>query len=162
MSDLKQLSENRYWYGILALGAVVLIWVSSSFVMNSLFGDMNYNKPFLVTYLNTATFSFYLIPLLFKRTQPSSPQSEYSKLLNNDELEPEVNYSAILQSTNNNTTISSHHHKLSTYDTIKLSLAFCILWFLANYTTNASLAYTTVGSSTILASMSGKLPSIFF
>lgn len=52
--------------------------------------------------------------------------------------------------------MSSHHHKLSTYDTIKLSLAFCILWFLANYTTNASLAYTTVGSSTILASMSGK------
>ncbi|KAI7895847.1 uncharacterized protein EV154DRAFT_296896 [Mucor mucedo] len=49
----------------------------------------------------------------------------------------------------------SPHHKLSTYDTIKLSLAFCILWFLANYTTNASLAYTTVGSSTILASMSG-------
>ncbi|GAA5809764.1 hypothetical protein MFLAVUS_003177 [Mucor flavus] len=123
--------------------------------MNSLFGEMNYNKPFLVTYLNTATFSFYLIPLLFKRTKKSTKQqlpSEYNKLLN-DDLEP-VNYSAILQSTNSNTTMSPHH-KLSTYDTIKLSLAFCILWFLANYTTNASLAYTTVGSSTILASMSG-------
>jgi hypothetical protein len=45
--------------------------------------------------------------------------------------------------------------KLSTTETIKLSLAFCIIWFLANYTTNASLAYTSVGSSTILASMSG-------
>lgn len=55
--------------------------------------------------------------------------------------------------TNNITNTS--HHKLSTYDTIKLSLEFCILWFIANYTTNASLAYTTVGSSTILASMSG-------
>ncbi|KAG0225104.1 hypothetical protein BGW42_004644 [Actinomortierella wolfii] len=36
-----------------------------------------------------------------------------------------------------------------------VSLAFCILWFAANWCTNASLAYTTVASSTILASMSG-------
>lgn len=34
MSDLKQLSQKRYWGGILALGGVVLIWVSSSFAMN--------------------------------------------------------------------------------------------------------------------------------
>ena len=45
--------------------------------------------------------------------------------------------------------------KLTTMETIKLSLAFCFLWFLANYTTNASLAYTSVASSTILSSMSG-------
>ncbi|KAI9260304.1 hypothetical protein EDC94DRAFT_610741, partial [Helicostylum pulchrum] len=80
MSDQKLLSQRRYWCGILALGAVVIIWVSSSFVMNSLFGEMNYNKPFLVTYLNTATFSFYLIPLLFKRNKKSTKKqlpSEY-------------------------------------------------------------------------------------
>lgn len=47
------------------------------------------------------------------------------------------------------------NNKLSTTETIKLSFAFCILWFCANYTTNASLAYTTVGSSTILSSTSG-------
>ena len=45
--------------------------------------------------------------------------------------------------------------KLSTIETIQLSFAFCLLWFLANYTTNASLAYTSVASSTILSSMSG-------
>lgn len=45
--------------------------------------------------------------------------------------------------------------KLSTKETIQLSLTFCIIWFLANWSTNASLAYTTVGSSTILSSMSG-------
>ncbi|KAF9198138.1 hypothetical protein BGZ49_001138 [Haplosporangium sp. Z 27] len=37
----------------------------------------------------------------------------------------------------------------------RLSFEFCILWFAANWATNASLAYTTVASSTILASMSG-------
>lgn len=28
---------------------------------------MQYSKPFLITYLNTATFSFYLLPTLFKK-----------------------------------------------------------------------------------------------
>ncbi|KAF1800496.1 hypothetical protein FB192DRAFT_1117470 [Mucor lusitanicus] len=63
--------------------------------MNSLFGEMEYNKPFLVTYLNTATFSFYLIPLLFKKWRhntrhsshqdvlPASPTDENTKLLDN-------------------------------------------------------------------------------
>jgi solute carrier family 35 protein F5 len=45
--------------------------------------------------------------------------------------------------------------KLTTRETVQLSLTFCIIWFLANWSTNASLAYTTVGSSTILSSMSG-------
>ncbi|KAF9928145.1 hypothetical protein FBU30_002601 [Linnemannia zychae] len=44
---------------------------------------------------------------------------------------------------------------LSYYEIAELSFAFCILWFAANWATNASLAYTTVASSTILASMSG-------
>ena len=36
-----------------------------------------------------------------------------------------------------------------------LSLQFCFLWFLANYSTNAALVYTSVSSSTILNSTSG-------
>ncbi|KAG1124027.1 hypothetical protein G6F42_010003 [Rhizopus arrhizus] len=169
MSDLKDLSQKRYWGGILALGGVVFIWVSSSFAMNSLFGEMEYNKPFLVTYLNTATFSFYLIPLLFKKwrharhsTQDimASPTDENTKLVDNPtNSNHTTTYAAVSESTDSNVAANSisttSHHKLSTYDTIKLSLEFCILWFIANYTTNASLAYTTVGSSTILASMSG-------
>lgn len=38
--------------------------------------------------------------------------------------------------------------------TVKLSLEFCLLWFLANYFAAACLEYTTVASSTILASTS--------
>ncbi|KAI8642321.1 hypothetical protein BD408DRAFT_416617 [Parasitella parasitica] len=162
MSDLKDPSQKRYWGGILALAAVVFIWVASSFAMNSIFGDMEYNKPFLVTYLNTATFSFYLIPLLFKKWRqkhsnplPISPADESQKLLDNHSnrcLEHTTTYAAVSESTD---VVTANSHKLSTYDTIRLSLEFCILWFIANYTTNASLAYTTVGSSTILSSMSG-------
>ncbi|KAI8887550.1 hypothetical protein K501DRAFT_241950 [Backusella circina FSU 941] len=151
MSEIKQISESRYWGGILALGCVVFIWVASSFAMNSMFGEMKYNKPFLITYLNTSTFSFYLIPLLFKSRRKAlvDEANEYTKL-NSKDFEP-TNYTT--GSTHTNTPMDDD--KLSTTETIKLSLAFCIIWFLANYTTNASLAYTSVGSSTILASMSG-------
>ncbi|KAG0321442.1 hypothetical protein BGZ97_011323 [Linnemannia gamsii] len=51
---------------------------------------------------------------------------------------------------------STHDDKpLSHREIAELSFTFCILWFAANWATNASLAYTTVASSTILASMSG-------
>ncbi|KAG2218457.1 hypothetical protein INT45_003001 [Circinella minor] len=180
MADIESRpSRRRYFLGICALIAVVFIWVSSSFAMNSIFGEQNYDKPFLVTYLNTATFSFYLIPLLFKRRRKDvfSPE-EYAKLIMHED--PTTSY----QTTNNNAESSSRRSSLSsegsrndtqrstlivsdeeqlpssssrlnTIETIRLSLTFCILWFCANYSTNASLAYTSVGSSTILSSTSG-------
>ena len=40
-------------------------------------------------------------------------------------------------------------------ETQDLALAFCLLWFIANWTVNASLSYTSVASATILSSMSG-------
>lgn len=43
---------------------------------------------------------------------------------------------------------------LSLQATIKLSAEFCVLWFLANLVTNASLAYTSVASQTMLSSTS--------
>ncbi|KAI8886309.1 hypothetical protein K501DRAFT_321923 [Backusella circina FSU 941] len=160
MSELKHQHkvENRYLSGILALAGVVFIWVSSSFAMNSLFGSMEYNKPFLVTYINTSTFSFYLIPLLFKRRKYKhtvSEMEEHKALLIKNDAET-INYTYLSESDkNSNKNIDPLHHKLTTLQTIKLSLTFCIIWFIANYTTNASLAYTSVGSSTIIASMSG-------
>ncbi|KAF2011211.1 hypothetical protein BU24DRAFT_354036 [Aaosphaeria arxii CBS 175.79] len=43
---------------------------------------------------------------------------------------------------------------LTLKDTIRVSLEFCFLWFLANYFASACLSYTTVASSTILTSTS--------
>lgn len=44
--------------------------------------------------------------------------------------------------------------QLSVPETAKLSLEFCMLWFLANYLVAACLEYTSVASSTILTSTS--------
>ncbi|KAF7721356.1 hypothetical protein EC973_004837 [Apophysomyces ossiformis] len=124
--------------------------------MHSIFGERQYNKPFLLTYLNTATFSLYLVPLLFTRKARDALQlDEHSKLLLRHSDEQEANHPEMALDQRNSDHQSNVTSKLSTTETIKLSLAFCVLWFFANYTTNASLAYTSVGSSTILASMSG-------
>lgn len=45
---------------------------------------------------------------------------------------------------------------LSVGQTAEIALTFCWLWFIANWTVNASLNYTTVTSSTIVSSTSGK------
>ena len=46
-------------------------------------------------------------------------------------------------------------------ETARLSLHFCIIWFIANYFVAACLEYTTVASSTILTSTSSVFTLIF-
>jgi len=45
--------------------------------------------------------------------------------------------------------------RLTPEETAKLAAYFCFLWFAANWTLNAALAYTSVASATVLSSMSG-------
>ena len=45
--------------------------------------------------------------------------------------------------------------RLTDRETAKLALTFCMLWFIANWTVNASLGYTSVASATILSTTSG-------
>jgi solute carrier family 35 protein F5 len=49
---------------------------------------------------------------------------------------------------------NNENEGLTLQETAKLALSFCTLWFLANYFAAACLEYTTVASSTILASTS--------
>lgn len=51
--------------------------------------------------------------------------------------------------------------QLTLPETARLSLEFCLLWFLANYFVAACLEYTTVASSTILTSTSSVFTLIF-
>lgn len=55
----------------------------------------------------------------------------------------------------------SSKDKLDFIEVAKLSLEFCLLWFLANYLTAACLQYTSVASSTILSSTSSIWTLIF-
>ncbi|CAM0136991.1 unnamed protein product [Umbelopsis sp. WA50703] len=162
--------------------------------MNSIFGEQSYNKPFLITYVNTASFSLYLLPFLLKRKFRNKDSKEgvidsssrpvclvpthHNDNAVSDETVMQDNRASISSAENGAETLSESSllmasdeenepvdhgvsygaeqpEKLTVRETVKLSLTFCFIWFLANWSTNASLAYTTVGSSTILSSMSG-------
>lgn len=195
---------NKQWsLGLFMLAIVIFLWVLSSFLINIIFENDDYRKPFFITYINTAAFMFYLLPTfkniihIYKHTGKFhiheelileeegitnvsnedpirrlvqdevlnvhspllTPKTSNSSMapnnnLNNSTLHTE-NHDSILNTTNSTRSIIFQDEgRLSLQKTIKLSAQFCILWFLANFATNASLAFTSVASQTILSSTS--------
>ncbi|KAH7931110.1 hypothetical protein BV22DRAFT_999252 [Leucogyrophana mollusca] len=154
-------NASTYVTGIGLLFVVVFLWTASNFITQNLFVDGGYQKPFLVTYANTASFAFYLLPFLLRRYWRNtrcfhesryltrySPEEAYQPLARDpSETEPGVLLAPARK--------PSGDAPLTTEETAKLALLFCFLWFIANWTLNAALGYTSVASATILSSMSG-------
>ncbi|KAJ3477197.1 hypothetical protein NLI96_g10630 [Meripilus lineatus] len=156
MSPTSLQERRNYLIGICLLLVVVLLWTSSNFLTQGLF-DEGYDKPFLITYLSTCTFSLYLLPFLArsyiaKRNggNGGDTRAGYQPL----GAEPNITDSAEHPNPESN----RHDDELpplTTTETAKLALYFCLLWFVANWALNTSLGYTSVASATILSSMSG-------
>lgn len=144
------------------LGLVIILWVLSSFLINLIFEDDSYRKPFFITYINTAAFIFYLFPTAkavvvnYKDTGRANVHREL--IMEEEGTGSDSNRSVDMTSpllTNLEAgTHANQKKRLTLYETIKLSAEFCILWFTANLVTNASLAFTSVASQTILSTTS--------
>ena len=158
-----QTSFNKRWtLGLLMLGLVIILWVLSSFLINLIFEDDSYRKPFFITYINTAAFIFYLFPTAkavvvnYKDTGCANVHREL--IMEEEGTGSDSNRSVDMTSpllTNLEAgTHANQKKRLTLYETIKLSAEFCILWFTANLVTNASLAFTSVASQTILSTTS--------
>ncbi|KAI0673464.1 hypothetical protein C8Q78DRAFT_1185476 [Trametes maxima] len=159
-------SRRDYLVGIFLLLVVVVLWTSSNFVTQDLFED-GYEKPFLVTYLNTSAFSLYLVPYIFRRLYaqshgktPRGGQVIHQPIPHRDGYEPlltDVDAAETLAVTDSEVDIGDDvlSKPLTTRETANLAAVFCLLWFIANWTVNAALDYTSVASATILSSMSG-------
>lgn len=153
--------SKKWTLGLIMLGIVVILWVLSSFLINLIFEDGSYRKPFFITYINTASFVFYLLPTLkaiiynyrttgeFRIHEELIMEEEGSLHNESENVEPTLSTSLIPKDSDG--IVST---KLSLPATVKLSAQFCILWFAANLVTNASLSYTSVASQTILSSTS--------
>lgn len=128
------------------LAIVVLSWVLSSFLINSIFENDLYRKPFFITYINTATFMFYLVPYVKNCIQQYLEHGE----IRYKEVEDEFLHNSDDEEIS--LTSPDQIDKLSLVETVRLSAEFCVVWYLANLATNASLSYTSVGSQTILSS----------
>ncbi|SJL05790.1 uncharacterized protein ARMOST_09126 [Armillaria ostoyae] len=154
ISKESPLSNKDYTTGIVLLLVVVLLWTFSNFITQDLF-EGGYEKPFLVTYLNTSSFSLYLLPFLLKRAWGYYRDSKqrapgYESLAGEAGVESEA-----IDPSLGTIMPSLDMRPLTTQETAKLASLFCSLWFIANWAVNASLDYTSVASATILSSMSG-------
>ncbi|KAF8496660.1 hypothetical protein JB92DRAFT_2817793 [Gautieria morchelliformis] len=159
-------TSKDYLIGISLLLVVVVLWTLSGFITQNLFVN-GYHKPFLVTYFNTSSFSFYLLPFLFRYWWKSwNPVDNNSQANLRDQYEvlptfdQDVVENGPLQSgrapliSTAGETDPDQLVPLTTPETASLASFFCLLWFIANWTVNASLDYTSVASSTVLSSTS--------
>lgn len=144
------------------LGLVIILWVLSSFLINLIFEDDSYRKPFFITYINTAAFIFYLFPTakaVVVNYKDTGRANVHRELIMEEEgtgndSNRSVDMTSPLLTNLEAGTHANQKKRLTLYETIKLSAEFCILWFTANLVTNASLAFTSVASQTILSTTS--------
>ncbi|KAI0051725.1 vacuolar membrane protein [Auriscalpium vulgare] len=153
-----RLARSDYAVGIGLLLVVVFLWTSSNFVTQDLF-EGGYEKPFLVTYLTTSSFALYLLPFIGRRllSRYRGERDGETTRIPSSGYEP-----LVTEAPEDNATPYIFEYPdahglppLTTRETAHLALAFCFLWFIANWSLNAGLNYTSVASATILSSMSG-------
>eukprot|EP01100_Stratorugosa_tubuloviscum_P010147 TRINITY_DN4325_c0_g1_i1.p1 TRINITY_DN4325_c0_g1~~TRINITY_DN4325_c0_g1_i1.p1 ORF type:complete len:402 (+),score=105.22 TRINITY_DN4325_c0_g1_i1:106-1311(+) len=153
--------ENEYSLrnniiGIFCLLGVVVIWVGSGTLSQFLFTEIEFNKPFFLTYFSTTAFCLYLLGFLFfedweftmnigsftisRSTKAPIPIFSYCN---------KFKYKLCTHSE-----VSLTNEKLSTLEVAKIALMFCPIWFCANYFFNLALSYTSLSSATILSATS--------
>ncbi|GLB36260.1 putative saccharomyces cerevisiae YDL133W [Lyophyllum shimeji] len=147
--------QRDYVLGIILLLIVVLLWSASNFVTQELFFG-GFQKPFLVTYLNTSSFALYLLPFVAKKRWRQQAWSLGGRL-GYEQLDTEPHPVHHPQGEEEMLAIGATRSlpPLSARETIDLAFVFCFLWFIANWSLNAALNYTSVASATILSSTSG-------
>ncbi|EPS32521.1 hypothetical protein POX_d05319 [Penicillium oxalicum] len=174
------LGIGRRTLGMALLLLVVVLWTASNFMGSTIFADNTYPKPFFVTYINTSLFTLPFFSALISRTwalwrsdRLSQVDSFQSLLRHWDSYSSKREERGMLRADSfddERENQNSHYtpskvpeegEKLGLRATAKLSLEFCLLWFVANYFAMACLQYTTVGSTTILTSTSGVWTLIF-
>ncbi|KAI9227253.1 MAG: hypothetical protein DHS80DRAFT_17488 [Piptocephalis tieghemiana] len=171
--------SRRYILGLVALLGVVALWTSSSYAISFIFLDHSFNKPFFLTFLNTSTFSLYLLPYVGRwmmgrgrgegmEGQTLLPTSTLARrkrirgeggggdrsIMEGEERGGDGGSDSGSRRRSAQPEAPEALEPLTLGQTARSGLSFCILWFAANWSLNAALAYTSVGSSTIISSTS--------
>eukprot|EP00158_Paraphelidium_tribonemae_P006390 Partr_v1_DN27800_c0_g1_i2_m67012 putative solute carrier family 35, member F5 len=144
--------KSRHCLGISILVFVIVLWVGASFLMSYVFVGENYRKPFFCTYLNTSSFTIYLAVYRIRHKFGSGarPIPRHTNITDGASSESELGVESLPIVDDS----SSNLEPLQFRETARLSLQFCVMWFLANYTLNASLSLTSVAAATVLSSTS--------
>ncbi|KXL48469.1 MAG: hypothetical protein FE78DRAFT_141890 [Acidomyces sp. 'richmondensis'] len=187
----KRWSKWRWVVGLVLLGLTVFLWTASNFLASTIFADNTYSKPYFVTYVNTSFFIIPLITILIQKAcrYPENVRQWWKQIKERRQYVPlspseDLGYNSSPRSERQHSETLSQElllgrplddgnkmapslptvaalPPLTITEIAKLSLEFCILWYLANYFVAACLEYTTVSSSTILTSTCSVFTLLF-
>lgn len=151
----------RQVLGTCVLLAVVCLWVGSSNLMQVIYKDVNFDKPFFLTYVEASMFSLYLLGFALpswrrervRERASLSLEAEQSAALLDDALATPSANAADAEGAM--AAADASQAPLTTAGMARIGCVLGILWFLANYCFNASLSLTSVSSTTIISSTSG-------
>lgn len=171
--------------GVVMVVSVALIWVvSSEFIQYIFGGDIDFSKPFFLTYFNTTLFASYLLTLLWKplyrritaegnedggpgQWWPSTTlheigprgggvEKEVTELIDDIDDDEDSSVSTDTEALiARMTTSTTSDGTMPMRQMAKLAMFFCPLWFVANYTFNLGLMLTSVSSSSTISTMTG-------
>lgn len=165
-----------YWLGVVFIVLVAVIWSASSIVAQYLYTDRDFHSPFLLTYIGTSLFILFLpLKLLQERCQcRNNPEEEHPII---PWTTTTVTYEPIPSSTSEeenedtestqdagriqNGSSNSSSELLSHAQHFQIAYKIAPIWFISNFTYNASLEFTSITSSTVLAS-TGSLFTFLF
>ena len=146
--------------GLSFIFVVALLWAGASVLVQYIYNNLHFSEPFTLTYLCTPLFSVYL-PLwatlvrlrvvtdLPWRTPPQRAAGT-ARAGEADDADDDEDDAAKLTAA----AAADKPAPLSHGQTARVSAFICPLWFLANWSYNASLSMTSVTSSTIIATTS--------
>lgn len=137
------LKLSRYGVGVVLLVLVAIIWVAASEWIQWIFGDLHFDKPFFLTYLNTTMFSLWNVGYFVVPWWREVPWSD-------DDVESDDDGGD-----------SESPRPYTMRELAKCALMFCPFWFLANVLFNYSLSRTSVSSNTILSTTSSIWTLLF-
>mmetsp|Transcript_1461 Transcript_1461/g.3263 ORF Transcript_1461/g.3263 Transcript_1461/m.3263 type:complete len:409 (-) Transcript_1461:53-1279(-) len=174
-------STSKRLYGLVCLAAVIVIWVSSSELIQFIFDSVDFERPLFLTFYSTSLFSVYLLGFLFCRDWWINPDEEPPGMDTEGLLAPEYpppsqqaneapppgQYAKVTMRSSENfasfASLASLYQPVTTMlpaaEVAKLAASFVPFWFAANWTFNASLCIkcgtgTSVASNTIVSSTS--------
>mmetsp|Transcript_61504 Transcript_61504/g.179762 ORF Transcript_61504/g.179762 Transcript_61504/m.179762 type:complete len:377 (-) Transcript_61504:7-1137(-) len=131
----------RHLVGVLLIVLVACIWVAASQLIEGIFQEGSFNKPYFLTYFNTCGFALWLLVAAFRRRlrhQLSHPLS-----ISDPSVEPQP----VIQR--------------GVWVYLRIAASVAPGWMLANYLFNLSLDYTSVASNSVLSTTSNLWTLLF-
>mmetsp|Transcript_29080 Transcript_29080/g.42709 ORF Transcript_29080/g.42709 Transcript_29080/m.42709 type:complete len:418 (-) Transcript_29080:92-1345(-) len=172
---------DGYALGLVLIVLVSIIWALASVLTQHIYCDLDFGNPFLLTFLSSSLFVIYL-PYEYAKEwsknrffdaaddadsevsmhglEISGPENISHQRIQYAAI-PTINEGGGVETDDLRPPRNKHASKISKQETFRIALNIAPVWFLANYTYNQSLEWTSVSSSTLLAS-TGSLFAFFF